>query len=599
MYKKLLFNFFGGSKTIILVIMMLLCTVMSAAGAAHPCLTLSNDGTTVIDSNGCTVLTAADWGTATKIADGVAFGADTYTVFMKSRSTLTSIEFPSNFEYIGDAAFSGCYKLTGSLTIPNSVTTIGDAAFRDCRNLTGDLTIPSSVTTLGKSAFQGCSGFKGSLTIPNSITTLEHGVFEGCKGFTGNLTIPSSVTSIQDLAFSLCRGFTGSLTIPSSVTFVGDWAFMYCTGIDGILFTNKTATVEAEAFLYAPPVYLYADSTWINDGDGTKVPFITAVSAADSTVAAGGSSTVTVSSDQPSSDAYIPSISYASSNPTVATVVAASTGKGVMTNTINGIADGTSTITITAAQVGSDIFGAANVPAIPSITIPVTVTGSNIPTTGGDGGNTGVSENQNSPDLSHYEPAVYAAPEITANGNTSLTITNTHYPELINVTVVKYWTDDDNRDYLRPEAICLTLTAAADSVSEDVWNHTLNASNADVNDNNKWQYVFEDLVKYYDGYQIAYTLGEASGECTNQVTKTIANCEISGGKWENNACTPFSLYDPNSQHGSAPAEYNDQASCEAASHTWMSAFCSDNSYSNQEDCANAGETWNEGRCAVN
>ena len=598
MYKKLLFNFFGGSKTIILVMMMLLCTVMSAAGAAHPCLTLSNDGTTVIDSNGCTVLTAADWGTATRIADGNSLSS---YVFKDSAGTLTSIEFPSNFEYIGDYAFYSCTYITGSLTIPNSVTTIGSGAFNNCSGFTGSLTIGNSVTTIGDGAFSRCSGLTGSLTIPGSVTTIGGGAFSGCSGLTGSLTIGNSVTTIGSAAFNGCTGFTGSLTIPGSVTTIGGGAFSGCSNLDGILLTSKTTTVSGGAFFSAAPVYMYSDAAGANSGGATEIYFVDTITASPASITFDPSDTetITITPNVAASVQHIPSITYTSSSPAAATLTTASTGKGVMTNSVNGIADGTSTITITAAQVGSDIFGAANVPAIPSITIPVTVTGSNIPTTGGDGGNTGVSENQNSPDLSHYEPAVYAAPEITANGNTSLTITNTHYPELINVTVVKYWTDDDNRDYLRPEAICLTLTAAADSVSEDVWNHTLNASNADVNDNNKWQYVFEDLVKFYDGYQIAYTLGEASGECTNQVTKTIANCEISGGKWENNACTPFSLYDPNSQHGSAPAEYNDQASCEAASHTWMSAFCSDNSYSNQEDCANAGETWNEGRCAVN
>ena len=91
-------NFKGGTyhRLISLFVCLLLCVVgVSAASAAHSCLTLSADGTTVTGSNGCTVLTAADWGTATRIADGTS---NSY-VFKDSKNTLTSIEFPSNFGY--------------------------------------------------------------------------------------------------------------------------------------------------------------------------------------------------------------------------------------------------------------------------------------------------------------------------------------------------------------------------------------------------------------------------------------------------------------------------------------------------------------------
>ena len=217
-----------------------------------------------------------------------------------------------------------------------------------------------------------------------------------------------------------------------------------------------------------------------------------------------------------------------------------------------------------------------------------------VPTTGGEWGGSGT---QNGSDLTQYEAAVYAAPVVSANGNTALTITNTHYPELINVSVVKIWSDDDDRDHYRPDAICITLTAAANSVSEEVWNHTLNAANADASDANRWTYTFDDMVKFYDGYQIAYTLAEDSGSCSSQVTKTAANCEISGGRWTNNSCTPFGLFDPNRQN-SSPAEYNDESSCTTAGRTWVPATCADPSYTTQLDCEGASESWTAAYCAA-
>ena len=50
---------------------------------------------------------------------------------------------------IGEAAFSGCYYLKGSLAIPNSVTSIGSSAFNNCSGLTGELIIPNSVSSIG------------------------------------------------------------------------------------------------------------------------------------------------------------------------------------------------------------------------------------------------------------------------------------------------------------------------------------------------------------------------------------------------------------------------------------------------------------------
>ena len=136
------------------------------------------------------------------------------------------------------------------------------------------------------------------------------------------------------------------------------------------------------------------------------------------------------------------------------------------------------------------------------------------------------------------------------------------YPELINVTVIKDWEDDDDRDHYRPMAICMTLSAAANTVKEEVWNHTLN------DNENEWCYVFENLVKFYEGNLITYTIDENPGECLGQIVKTEDNCKLSGGKWENGGCTPFQQTDQDTSD-----EYNDQESCEAAGYEWIPAGC--------------------------
>ncbi|MBQ6518828.1 MAG: Cna B-type domain-containing protein [Anaerolineaceae bacterium] len=220
------------------------------------------------------------------------------------------------------------------------------------------------------------------------------------------------------------------------------------------------------------------------------------------------------------------------------------------------------------------------------------------------------SSTRNTPDLTNYETPVYATPVVDpTTGDTILTVTNTHYPELVEVSVSKIWDDDDNRDNYRPTAICITLTADANnsSISEEVWNYTLTAADVNTNDDNRWDYTFENLVKFYDGYQILYTAAEEEGQCAAQVAKTQANCEISGGRWENNACTPFSLFAPAQSGGgggSTPAvDYSTlttQAACEAASPAgvWTPDSCSNSEYTEESDCTSNGGTWTPGSCAA-
>ena len=182
---------------------------------------------------------------------------------------------------------------------------------------------------------------------------------------------------------------------------------------------------------------------------------------------------------------------------------------------------------------------------------------------------------QNSPNLSAYEAPVYATPVVDDNGNHTLTVTNTYQPEVINVVVTKIWDDDDNRDNLRPTNICVTLTASANggATRGEVHNHSLSASDVDANDSNKWSYTFENLVKFYDGYQIAYTVAETDGTCSD-ITYTATSCELSGGKWENSTCTPVTRTNSTSGGNSntpatpQPSDFTTEAECTAAHFTW-------------------------------
>lgn len=93
--------------------------------------------------------------------------------------------------------------------------------------------------------------------------------------------------------------------------------------------------------------------------------------------------------------------------------------------------------------------------------------------------------------------------EVTSNASKGFTITNTHTPEIISISGIKTWDDNDNQDGLRPSVIDVTLTG---TVGEAVVYHSTQAAKADTN----WAYSWTNLYKYNAGKQIVYTVSEAS-----------------------------------------------------------------------------------------
>lgn len=91
----------------------------------------------------------------------------------------------------------------------------------------------------------------------------------------------------------------------------------------------------------------------------------------------------------------------------------------------------------------------------------------------------------------------------------SYTITNTHAPAVVTVSVVKIWDDENNQDGIRPSLIQVTLTGSDGSTR-----------NAAITKNEGWTYQFKDLPQYKNGVKIDYTLQEAdSNPYTYEIVK--------------------------------------------------------------------------------
>ena len=97
-------------------------------------------------------------------------------VFYKDTAFKT-LNIGNNVKNIPNDAFKSCSGLT-SVAIPNGVISIESMAFYDCSNLTSVI-IPNSITSIGQSAFSGCSSLI-SVTIPENTTSIGSNTFLNC-----------------------------------------------------------------------------------------------------------------------------------------------------------------------------------------------------------------------------------------------------------------------------------------------------------------------------------------------------------------------------------------------------------------------------------
>lgn len=138
------------------------------------------------------------------ITGSVQIDCDSSTVITKdeiknnfrSASFVTSIQFGSCIDTIGEQALLQAASLSGTVDIPSNITTIEYQAFAGCN--ASAYTLHEGLVTIGVGAFS--YNDITSINIPNSVTDIGHSAFSYCPALTG-VTIGSGVTHIGHGAF--------------------------------------------------------------------------------------------------------------------------------------------------------------------------------------------------------------------------------------------------------------------------------------------------------------------------------------------------------------------------------------------------------------
>lgn len=140
-----------------------------------------------------------------------------------SSTVITKDEIKNNFR---SASF------VTSIQFGSCIDTIGEQALLQAASLSGTVDIPSNITTIEKQAFAGCNA--SAYTLHEGLVTIGVGAFS--YNDITSINIPNSVRDIRYSSFSYCPNLTG-VTIGSGITHIGHGAFQTTT-VENIKITS-------------------------------------------------------------------------------------------------------------------------------------------------------------------------------------------------------------------------------------------------------------------------------------------------------------------------------------------------------------------------
>ncbi len=178
------------------------CTSLKNAKLSNACTTIPDDM-----FRNCTALTTIEIpDTVTKISE-----------YAFQNAGLTAIELPEKLTTIENYVFNNCDALQ-AISIPDSVTSIGTYCFADCEVLS-DVSLGSGLTKLNSYTFNLCPSLQ-KLVLPYRMSTVAANAFTNCTKLT-ELTVPRATISI---ATNACSYPTKMTVYGVAGTYAEEWA---------------------------------------------------------------------------------------------------------------------------------------------------------------------------------------------------------------------------------------------------------------------------------------------------------------------------------------------------------------------------------------
>lgn len=173
---------------------------------------------------------------------------------------LTSATIANSVTEMGEAAFSGCIRLS-DLALSTNLTSIPNYCLAACHALKA-ITIPDKVSFIGSDAFNDCTSLV-SVRLPYNLKNLGAQSFLGCSELL-EIDIPAGVETIGGRAFQNC-GKLKYVKVGPHVKNIGGDAFFSCFNLQEVYISDMNAWLDVDfENIYSNPLsfahYLYLNN---------------------------------------------------------------------------------------------------------------------------------------------------------------------------------------------------------------------------------------------------------------------------------------------------------------------------------------------------
>ncbi len=155
---------------------------------------------------------------------------------------LTSVQFPSSLEVIGEDAFAKCVNLT-EIKLPDSLFELRSGAFIVCEKLR-KVQLPSKLQVLGAYVFSGCP--ITYIEIPKTIEEIGAYAFSDCD-MLYQVILRAGLKRINNRAFSDCKQLM-RIEFPDGLESIGEYAFYNCHSLKRVILPDLLEQIGNEAF---------------------------------------------------------------------------------------------------------------------------------------------------------------------------------------------------------------------------------------------------------------------------------------------------------------------------------------------------------------